>query len=149
MPAAIPPSCARPRYRKRVIRDAISTVRGKVLFFIDACRSGSALDGGLSPVDATAIVNDLTSAENGVVMFSSSTGRQNSEEREEWKNGAFTEVLLAGLTGKADYEEDGVITTNEIDLYLATHVAKLTGNRQKAVMVRPRTITDFALSEVR
>ncbi|MGE4253424.1 MAG: caspase family protein [Parvibaculaceae bacterium] len=128
------------------IREAVQSLKkSRVLFFIDACRSGSALSGG---ADLTGFVNELSLAENGVVMFSSSTGRENSLERDEWKNGAFTEVLLDGLSGKANYERDREITTDEINLYLSKNVARLTNGAQNAVMVRPGTVKDFALAVV-
>jgi hypothetical protein len=130
------------------IRDAISLIRGKVLFFIDACHSASALEGGLGVVDVTAIVNDLASAENGIVMFSSSTGRELSLEDPAWGHGAFTLALLEGLGGQADYKKDGKLTTAEINLWLTTRVAELTSDRQNAVMVKPRTVKEFALALV-
>ena len=127
------------------IREAVQALKkSRVLFFIDACRSGGALGGA----DLTGFVNELSLAENGVVMFSSSTGRENSIERDEWKNGAFTEVLLDGLSGKANYEPDREITTDEINLYLSKNVARLTNGAQNAVMVRPGTVKDFALALV-
>jgi hypothetical protein len=49
------------------------------------------------------VANDLSSAENGVVVFASSTGMQLSLERADWGNGAFTKALLEGLEGEADY----------------------------------------------
>lgn len=36
-------------------------------------------------------------AENGAVVFTSSTGRQYSLENEDWGNGAFTKALVEGL----------------------------------------------------
>jgi hypothetical protein len=43
---------------------------------------------------------------------------------------------------------DGEITTDEINLYLSAEVAMLTEGAQNAVMVRPRTIKDFAFIRV-
>lgn len=151
LPVEATPDAARLRssaISEAQLRDAIGAIAGKVLFFIDACHSGQAIDGALSALDATAVVNSLSRAETGVVMFSSSTGREVSIERPEWKNGAFTESLIAGLGGKADYVADGEITTDEINLYLSAAVASLTEGAQNAVMVRPRTIKDFAFIRV-
>jgi hypothetical protein len=128
------------------IRDAISLIQGKVLFFIDACHSASALDGGLGAVDVTALVNDLSSAENGIVMFSSSTGREVSLEDPAWGHGAFTKALLEGFAGEADYKKDGLLTTAEMNLWLTSRVAELTSVRQNAVMVKPRTVKEFTLA---
>ena len=43
------------------------------------------------------LLNDLASAENGVVVFSSSTGRQFSIEDAKWRNGAFTKARIANI----------------------------------------------------
>jgi hypothetical protein len=49
-----------------------------------------------------AVVNELASAESGAIVFSSSTGRQYSQENPKWGNGAFTKGLVEGISGKAD-----------------------------------------------
>jgi len=43
--------------------------------------------------DITGVINELTSAENGAVVFASATGRQYSYEDPAWGNGAFTKAL--------------------------------------------------------
>ena len=45
------------------------------------------------------LANELASAERGVVVFTSSTGRQFSLERPEWSNGAFTKALVESFRG--------------------------------------------------
>ena len=62
-------------------------------------------------------------------MFASSTGREISIEDERWKNGAFTEALLEGLAGKADYSKDGKLTIAELDLWLSERVKELTARQ--------------------
>ena len=52
-------------------------------------------------VDMNSIVNEFAKTEHGVVTFASSQGREASEESA-WGNGAFTNVLIEGLAGKAD-----------------------------------------------
>lgn len=54
---------------------------------------------GVADIDQ--IANDLSSAENGVVVFAAATGKQTSQESWRWKNGAFTEALIEGLGGVA------------------------------------------------
>ena len=90
------------------------------------------------PVDVDRVANDLSSAENGVVVFASSTGMQFSLERADWGNGAFTKALLEGLEGEADYTEDGAITVNELELYIAERVKVLTGGKQPPPCPSPR-----------
>ncbi len=130
------------------IQDAISTLPGKVLMFIDACHSAGGLrtttqTRGLSLLDVTAVVNELSSAENGVVMFASSTGRELSIEDDRWQNGAFTEALLEGLAGMADYSKDRVVSIGELDLWLSERVKILTDKQQHPVARRPDTVPDF------
>lgn len=133
--------------------NTLSGLAGKALMFIDACYSARGLDSGEgqrgTPTDINAIVNELSSAENGVVMFASSTGRQVSIENAKWQNGAFTEALLQGLSGEADYVYDGKLTVNELDLYLTRRVKELTDGRQAPVARKPDTVPDFPIALVR
>ncbi|MEN8216338.1 MAG: hypothetical protein ABFS56_08165 [Pseudomonadota bacterium] len=78
-------------------------IRDKVLFFIDTCHSGNIMGAQRGVADIDQIANDLSSAENGVVVFTAATGKQSSQESKLWQNGAFTEALLEGLSGQADY----------------------------------------------
>lgn len=130
------------------IQEAISNIAGKAVFLIDACHSAAGLDGVEGVADVTGVVNRMARADTGVVMFASSTGREVSFERQDWHNGAFTEALLEGLKGKADYQKDGRITIAELNLWLSTRVAELTEERQNAVMLKPDTIRDFALARL-
>ena len=132
------------------IKNTIESLAGKVLFFVDTCYSGNILGGRKSSLpDVTAIVNELSSAETGVVVFASSSGRQYSLEDEKWNNGAFTKALIEGVTGKADYTKTGRITINMLDLYLSERVKELTGGRQTPTTTKPKTIADFPVAVVR
>jgi hypothetical protein len=55
---------------------------------------GSAKTRGNPQGDLTRVVNELSSAENGVIVFAASTGKQLAQEAFEWKNGAFTLISL-------------------------------------------------------
>ena len=122
-----------------------------MVLFLDTCKAGGVTQRlgarrGDVPVDVDRVANDLSSAENGVVVFASSTGMQFSLERADWGNGAFTKALLEGLEGEADYTEDGAITVNELELYIAERVKVLTGGEQTPTMSKPQTIPDFPLA---
>ena len=80
----------------------------------------------MAPSDISAVINELASAENGAVVFSSATGRQYALENSEWGNGAFTKGLVEGISGKADYRGTGRITVNMLDLYISERVKELT-----------------------
>jgi uncharacterized caspase-like protein len=114
---------------------------------MDACHSGNLPIARRSVVgtDVTGHINDLSSAENGAVVFSSSAGSQFSLESPRWGNGAFTKGLLEGLSGKADYNKDGAISVNELNLYVSESVKNLTGGQQTPVMQKPNGIGDFPL----
>ena len=131
------------------IRETISALAGKALFFIDACHSADSLKGDVAAADVTAVINRMARADSGVIMFASSGGNELSLERADWSNGAFTEALLAGVLGAADYEKDGSISTAELNLWLSTQVKKLTQNRQNAVMLKPDTVPDFSIARVK
>ncbi len=142
------------------IKNTVSSLLGKALFFVDTCHSGNVMGGrggksrrGVDRVstdpDVVQISNDLGSAENGVVVFASSTGAQYSLENPSWKNGAFTEALVEGLNGKADYTKDGAISINELDLYLSERVKKLTQGKQTPTTTKPMTIQDFPVAWAR
>ena len=99
--------------------------------------------------DINAVVNEFTSAENGAVVFASSTGRQYALEDKAWNNGAFTKALVEGLGGGADYKGTGRITINMLDLYLSERVKELTKGQQTPTTTKPRTIPDFPIALVR
>jgi WD40 repeat protein len=130
------------------ITSTVTVIAGKVVVFIDACHSGNLMGKtkrrGL--VVSSAVVNELASAENGAVVFSSSTGRQYSQENPEWGNGAFTKGLVEGISGKADYKGTGRITVNMLDLYVSERVKELTKGQQTPSTVKPPNVPDFPLT---
>jgi WD40 repeat protein len=134
------------------ITSTVTMIAGKVLVFIDACHSGNLMGKtkrrGLV-VSSGAVVNELASAENGAVVFSSSTGRQYSQEKPEWGNGAFTKGLIEGLSGKADYKGTGRITVNMLDLYVSERVKELTEGQQTPTTVKPPNVPDFPVVVLR
>jgi uncharacterized caspase-like protein len=93
--------------------------------------------------DITGVMNELASAENGAVVFASSTGRQYSFENPAWGNGAFTKAAVEGINGRADYVGKGKITINMLDLYISERVKELTKGKQTPATPKPHTIPDF------
>jgi WD40 repeat protein len=130
------------------IVSTVATIAGKVLVFMDACHSGN-LMGKLkrrAAVETSAVINELASAENGAVVFSSATGRQYALENTEWGNGAFTKGLVEGIMGKADYRGTGRITVNMLDLYISERVKELTKGEQTPTTVKPPNVPDFPVA---
>jgi hypothetical protein len=133
------------------ITSTVAGIAGKVLVFMDACHSGN-LMGKLQRrgvVVVNAVVNELASAENGAVVFSSAMGRQYALENAEWGNGAFTKGVVEGLRGKADYTGSGRITVNMLDLYVSERVKELTKGQQTPTTVKPPNVPDFPVALLR
>jgi uncharacterized caspase-like protein len=47
------------------------------------------------------------------VVFTSSTGNELSQEKEEWNNGAFTKAVVEGLRGAAAHPQNPVINVSQ------------------------------------
>jgi WD40 repeat protein len=129
------------------IKNTISSIAGKIVVFADTCHSGNIMGGRKGMVDINAFVNELASAENGAIVFTSSTGKQISLERPEWSNGAFTKALVEGISGKAAYGSDKErITINMLDLYISERVKELTDGLQSPSTTKPKTVPDFPIA---
>jgi hypothetical protein len=130
------------------VRSTLAKLPGKVLFFLDTCHSGNVLGGAKQRGhnDLNGFINELSSAENGVVVFAASTGKQGSQESREWQNGAFTKAVVEGLSGKADFQHTGRITVNMLDLYVSERVKVLTHGTQAPTTAKPATVPDFPLA---
>ena len=130
------------------IRSTLGNIPGKAVAFLDTCYSGNVLGRGFrfGFTDITLVVNELSSAENGVVVFSSSTGRQLSVEDSKWSNGAFTKALVEGIEGKADRGASGRVTHKMLDLYVTERVKELTNGQQSPVTQNRGGVPDFPLA---
>lgn len=128
------------------IKNTVASLAGKTLLFADTCHAGNIFGRRRGTVDINAVVNELTSAENGAVVFASSTGKQDSLEDPVWGNGAFTKALVEALNGKAAYGGHKKITINMLDLYLSERVKELTKGQQTPTTTKPQTIQDFPIA---
>ncbi|MET0507572.1 MAG: caspase family protein [Burkholderiaceae bacterium] len=127
------------------LRRALSSVKGKVLLFVDTCFGGAVISSQGS-TELRRMANSLASPENGVIVFASSSGRQESLEKDEWGNGAFTAAILSGLAGKADLSRNGRITYKSLDYYVSEEVSRLTDGKQTPVTITPTGIPDFLVA---
>ena len=126
----------------RDLIDAVSRIRGKVVLFLDTCHAGAALS-----ARADGLVNQLISAENGAVVFASSTGEQVSLESPQWGNGAFTKELVVGLAGGADLFRHGNVSVADLNSWLSEKVPELTNHRQVPAFASPNTIPNFIIAQ--
>jgi len=133
------------------IKNTVAAIAGKAIFFIDSCHAGNVMGTARTRAlpDVNAVVNELSSTENGVVVFTASTSNQLAEEDDKWGNGAFTKAVVEGLAGKADYLHNGRITVNMLDLYVSERVKELTNGAQTPTTTKPPTVPDFPIAVVR
>jgi len=131
------------------IRNTLGNMRGRALFFVDTCYAGNALGNfQTASRELARMANNLAAAENGVVVFASSSGRQLSEENDQWGNGAFTKALIEGFGGGADLTRSGRITYKGLDFFISEEVTKLTEGRQTPVTIAPIGVPDFAIARI-
>jgi hypothetical protein len=142
-----PDRLERTTVRSVEFQDFLSKVGGKVLVFLDTCYSGDVLPGSKAPLQSSQdkFANELAAAENGVVVFASSTGNQPSWEDPKWGNGAFTKALVEGLDGKADVRKAGVVRVSALEDYVYDRVKELTGGKQKPMVAKPKMVENFPI----
>jgi WD40 repeat protein len=125
------------------IRKTLSQVAGRVVLFMDACRSGAGIAG---KVDMNRLSNDFAQDTGGLVMFASSQGREDSLESSAWENGAFTEAMLAILDDGNAYGADKQLSIPELEEALTIRVRELTEDRQSPVMTKYGAIPRFFIA---
>ena len=112
---------------------------------LDACHSGAVTE--IKPAQADNLVRDLMTDDYGVVVLASSLGRECSLESAATKAGFYTLGLAEGMSGRADFNRDGVVYLNELEHYAALRVQQLSGGRQNPTLGRPPTIKPFPISK--
>jgi WD40 repeat protein len=121
------------------IKNAVAAVKGKVVFFVDSCHSGNSLGTGWRR-DMNILINELSSAQNGVLVISASTSGELAYEVPDlslgmltappWNNGAFTKAVIEGLNGAAESRRTGRVTYASLVDYVTDRVVELTNNHQ-------------------
>ncbi len=128
-------------------RKTLASIPALTYLFIDTCHSGDALGRpGRPSTDTTRMINDLSSAENGIVVFASSTGEQVSYENPAWGHGAFTAALVEGLDGKAALIGREYVTVGMLNVYVSERVQDLTGGAQTPTSAIPKLIPDLHIA---
>lgn len=135
------------------IQETLSHLAGKRFAFLDSCFSGNLMGTNIRSfdrmIDMDAIAKELASVDSGVIVFSSSTGKQVSLESKKWENGAFTKALIEGINGGANYKGDGKITYQLLSSYIVDRVKELTDNTQTPTLTIPESMPDFPIAIVR
>jgi len=122
----------------REISHIFHRIRSERLIFIaDSCYSGAsggrtASFSGIRANISDSFLNRIASGK-GTVIITASGANEVSAEKEEFKHGVFTHYLLEGLRGKADIDNNGLITVDEVYRYVSKHVPQATGQEQHPV----------------
>lgn len=132
-----------------VLTEPLTHLRGRPLLFLDTCYAGAVTrPWGQRPVQTAGLANTLVAPENSVVVFAASTGKQQSFERLEWGNGAFTRVLVQGLGGQARLATTTAVTTRSLDPFVRRGVVALTQGRQSPIALIPDAVPERILATV-
>jgi uncharacterized caspase-like protein len=104
-----------------VLRD--SQARAKVIV-VDACHSGANFEGkGPKPMPPGFIKRVFEQAKGEIILASCEQGEL-SHEWQAQERSAFTHFLLEALEGKADRDEKGFVTIQDINRYVSNGVRK-------------------------
>lgn len=109
----------------------------RIIFIADTCYSGASGGRSLLVSNTRATLSDKflerISQGKGRVIITACSANEVSKEDDNLKHGVFTYYLLEGLKGKADLDEDGLISVSEIFSYLSRTVPKASGFDQHPV----------------
>jgi len=117
----------------------------RVVVIADACHSAGVGEGfdvarragrgmTVNPIDSG--LENLANTGEGTCVISASSGSQTSQEGAQWGggHGVFTYFLLQGLSGKADYPQDGKITLGKLTQYVSEQVRRATRSQQTPIV---------------
>lgn len=126
---------------KSVLEGIAGTTTGKVIAFIDSCYSGSTRSGEslvagrpLVPVKTQKIGRD------NLTLFAAASNDQVAKVLDEPKHGAFSYFLLRALTGAGDLDQDGQITSVELNNYLVGMLGRSVKNQTPQLSGAPWSI---------
>lgn len=127
-----------------IMKQKLTNMPGRVIAMLDACHSGAAQ---FSIGRADNLVRDLQNDDCGVVVIAASLGEEYSLESQVDKGGFFTLALTEGLTGKADFNQDGLIQLNEALDYTVRRVREMSNDKQHPASSSSSKIRPFALTK--
>ena len=109
----------------------------RLVFIADSCYSGASGGRTISVTGMRANISDAfldrIVGGKGRIIMTASGANEVSTEDETLEHGVFTYFLLEGLRGKADTDQDGVITVDEVYGYVSKHVPHATGQEQHPI----------------
>jgi hypothetical protein len=114
------------------------------MVFLDTCSSINAgTDSAKS--DNTSLLRKLK--DNSPIVFNSCRENENSQERNEYRHGLFTNFIMTGMFRDADRSNDGKVTIGELFTYVHESVSLLTQGKQNPNLIA-EGLRDFEIAEV-
>jgi uncharacterized caspase-like protein len=116
----------------------LNRIRSERLVFIaDACYSGGSGGRTVSITGMRANIADgfldRIAGGRGKVIITASAANEVSVEKDELGHGVFTYYLLEGLRGRADLDQDSMVTVDEAYRYVYDQVPRATAQEQHPV----------------
>jgi len=135
-----------------VLNKYLNRIKGRVIIFLDACRSGSIVTETIVPNDELA-QQFFSGGQGGVMVFSASKGRQSSLESEKIGGGfgIFTYALTQSLGPKSrevDINHNGFVEFTELVDAVSDYVDKKTKGHQTPWLSRKELFGDLPLAAV-
>jgi hypothetical protein len=122
----------------------------KALLFLDTCHAGRAATDSTArgSVDINKAISEFSDGAASLTIFASSQGREVSQERLEWGNGAFTKAVIEGLFEGRANPKGGIITPLKLQDYIVDRVKGLTDGTQHPTWKPASEVPDFPIAIV-
>ncbi|MGH6836260.1 MAG: caspase family protein [Methylocella sp.] len=125
------------------LSDTLAKAHTRIAVFLDTCQSGAAGTDFFATNDAS-VSALLDRAPSGILIFSASKGREESEESPGQGGGVFTTAVIAALSDpKTDHNHNGVIEASELYATVKRAVVEATEGRQTPWFARNDMVGDF------
>ena len=110
---------------------------GRVLLFVDVCKSGTI--GTITSNSVNSSIENLKNVDGEMLGLMSGRRKELSFEGPDFGggHGAFSYFVMKGLDGAADDNGDGIVDGNELIRYVITQVPKATGDKQHPTDISP------------
>lgn len=125
------------------LSNALAKAHSRIAVFLDTCQSGNAGTDFFATNDAS-VSALIDRAPSGILIFSASKGREESEELAEHGGGIFTTAVIDALSKKeTDRNHNGVIEASELYASAKRAVVEATEGRQTPWFARNDMVGDF------
>lgn len=127
--------------RNKLLHEEVSSLLSRSpakykLCIADACHSGSllAMRGGAPQQMLADYYRELSRASAGTALLMSSKSDETSLESSGLRQGVFSHYLIRGLKGEADRDGDGLVSVQELYIFVDRNVRSYTGNMQSPLL---------------